>query len=661
MAGRFSVEAVFKAIDRVTAPVTRMQNRVGKFTRGMNRGFTRLNRSVDKFAKGVKRGAIAVAAALAISSAAMANVIGTGAEFEQTLVSAAAKFPGEIRRGTEAFKALEEAARKTGATTEFTASQSAAALNFLAMAGFNAESSIAALPGVVDLATAAQVDLGRATDIATDTLGAFGLATKDSAQLAKNLARVNDALAKTAVTSNTTVEQLFEALRKAGPVANSAGASIETVTALIGAMANAGTKAERAGTAVANMFLNLTAPGSRAIKILRRLGVQTKTAAGNLRDVPDILGDLNKAIAPLGKANKLAVLEQIFGREGLAGVLTVVSNGADALRDYRKEIVAATGATQTMASVMRDTLQGRLNSLNSAVEGVKISIFSLTSGPLSAAVDKMTEWVRVNEKAIATNIGETLAGIINNFENIVLWTGRIAKGLVAFFALVAVLKTVALVLTTINLIAALNPIGLIVLSIIAMVAVLSAAAIAVMANWEPIKQFFADLWSDIVNSFDKAIGILLNPIAALMGQPRTLSEQWAPLKPFFAELWGGIVEIFDAGIARIMAVIDKVKAAVATVTDFTSGIGESIGGGVFDAIQGAKSFFGFGGDEENEQRTGPTGPQIVSPQERVARSIEEQRTTSTAEVTIRDETGRAEVTGGRLGTGLQLQPTGAFN
>jgi hypothetical protein len=230
----------------------------------------------------------------------------------------------------------------------------------------------------------------------------------------------------------------------------------------------------------------------------------------------------------------------------------------------------------------------------------------------------MTEWVRVNEQAIATNIGETLAGIITNFENIVLWTGRIAKGLVAFFALVAVLKTVALVLTVINLLAAANPIGLIVLGVVALVAVLSAAAIAVMTNWEPIKQFFADLW-------------------------------------------GGVVEIFDAGIARIMAIIDKVKAAVASVANFTSGIGESIGGGVFDVVQGAKSFFGAGGnEEEGQQRRGGGSAQIVSPQERVARSIEEQRTTSTAEVTIRDETGRAEVTGGRLGTGLQLQQSGAF-
>lgn len=616
MAGRFSVEAVFKAVDRVTAPVNRMQNRVGKLTRSMNRGFTRLNHNVDKFAGGVKKAALATVAALAISGTAMANVIGTGAQFEQTLVAAAAKFPGEIRRGTDAFNALEAAARQTGATTEFTASQSAEALNFLAMAGFDAKASIAALPGVVDLATAAQVDLATATDVASDSLGAFGLMTKDASKLGANLARVNDVIAKTTTTANTTVESLFETIKDGAPVATTAGASIETFAALAGELANSGIKGSKAGTTLKNMFLSLSAPGTGAAKILKRLGVSTKDANGDMRDVVDILGDLNKSLDGLGTADRSGVLEGIFGKIPIAGVNVLLASGSDRLKEYRKQLQAASGASSTMASVMRDTLQGRLNSLNSAVEGVKITLFSMTSGPLSDAVDKMTEWVRVNEKAIATNIGEVLAGIINNFEAIVTWTKRIAIGLAAFFALVAVLKTVALVLTVINLLAMANPIGLIVLGIVALVAALTAAAIALMANWEPIKQFFADLW-------------------------------------------GGIVQIFDAGVARIMAVIDKVKAAVQTVTDFTNSIGESIGGGVFDAVQNVKSFFGDG-DEPTDRRVAATGPQIVSPQERVARSIEEQRTTSTAEVTIKDETGRAEVTGGRLGSGIQLQPTGGF-
>lgn len=598
MAGRFSVEAVFKAVDRVTAPVTRMQNRVGKLTRSMGRGFDKLNRSVGEFASGVKRGALAVTAALALSSAAMANVIGTGAEFEQTLVNAAAKFPGEIRRGTDAFEQLEAAAKKTGSTTEFTASQAASALNFLAMAGFNAESSVAALPGVVDLATAAQVDLATATDVASDSLGAFGLMTKDAAQLGTNLARVNDVIARTTTSANTTVEALFETIKDGAPVATTAGASIETFAALAGELANSGIKGSKAGTTLKNMFLSLSAPGTGAAKILKRLGVSTKDANGDMRDIVDILHDLNGSLDGLGTADRSGVLEGIFGKIPIAGVNVLLASGSDRLREYRKELEGASGASSTMASVMRDTLQGRLNSLKSAVEGVKISIFSMSSGPLADAIEKTTEWVRANEALIATNVGEFLANIINNFEQIVGWIKKIAIGVAAFIAFNMALKAIVLTMTAINLLMAANPIVLAILAIIAAVALLILA-------WEPIKAFFADLW-------------------------------------------GGVVDIFDAATARIMGVVDKVKGAASAIVDTIS----SIGGGVAD-------FFGFG-DDVAVTGGGSTGPQVVSPQERVARSIEEQRTTSSAEVTIRDESGRAEVTGGSLGPGLSLQPSGAF-
>ncbi|ARB06256.1 hypothetical protein SppYZU01_19 [Shewanella phage SppYZU01] len=641
MAGRFSVEAVFKAVDRMTAPISRMQNRVGRFTRAMGSQFDRLNRNVDKFAAGVRRGALAVTAGLALSTGAMANVISTGADFEQTLVSAAAKFPGEIRRGTAAFEQLELAARQTGATTEFTASQAASALNFLAMAGFDAEASVAALPGVVDLATAAQVDLATATDIASDTLGAFGLATKDATQLGINLARVNDVIAKTTTTSNTTVEKLFETMRKAGPIATQAGASLETVAAMAGVMANAGIKAEVAGTAIANSFLNLSNPASRATQVMRRLGIQTRDASGNLLDMPDIIDNIRNATKDLSQTQRLATIESIFGREGLAGTANVIANGGDALREYRKQLEGATGAASNMASVMRDTLQGRLNSLNSAVEGVKISIFSMTEGPLADAIEKTTEWVRANEKLIASNVGEFLAGIINNFENIVKWAKRIGIGLAVFFTLATILKTLILIMTAVNLVMAANPITWIVLGIVALIAAIAAAIIW----WDEIKAAFLSLPGPV----KAAIAVLTGPIGWLIGAASLIMDNWEPIKAFFGDLWGGVVNIFNGALDKITGIVDMVKGKALAIVDTISSLGK-----------GVAEFFGFGGSDEEETNRGATGPQIVSPQDRVARSIEEQRTTSTAEVTIRDETGRAEVTGGQLGPGLALANSGAF-
>lgn len=639
MAGRFSVEAVFKAVDRVTAPVSRMQNRVGKMTRSMGNGFDRLNKKVGKFASGVKKGALAVTAALALSTGAMANVISTGADFEQTLVAAAAKYPGEIRKGTEAFEQLEQAARKTGSATEFSASEAAGALNFLAMAGFDAEASVAALPGVVDLATAAQVDLATATDVASDSLGAFGLMTKDATQLGKNLARVNDVIAKTTTSANTTVESLFETIKEGGPVATTAGASLETFSALAGELANAGIKGSQAGTTLKNMFLTLAAPTAGSAKILKRLGIQTQDASGDMRDIVDILGDLNGALDGLGTAERSGVLEGIFGKIPIAGVNVLLASGSDRLREYRGELEGASGASSTMASVMRDTLQGRLNSLKSAVEGVKISIFSMTNGPLADAIDKTTEWIRANEQLIATNVGEFLAGIISNFENIVKWAKRIGIALAVFFTLSMILKTLVLVMTAVNLVMAANPIVLIVLGIMALIAAVAAAIIW----WDELKAAFLGLPGPV----KAAIAVIMGPIGWFIGAAALIMENWEPIKGFFSDLWTGVVGIFDAAVAKIMGVVDKVKGAASFIGDVASSAGSSVSG-----------FFGFGDDEE--QSTGTTGPQVVSPQERVARSIDEQRTTQSAEVTIRDESGRAEVTGGTLGPGLTLQNSGAF-
>lgn len=609
MARRFSVEAIFKAVDKVTAPVTRMQNRVGKLTRSMRNNFDKLNRSVNKFGQGIKRGAIAATVALALTSGAMANVIGAGAEFEQTLVAAAAKFPGEIRKGTEAFKQLEDAARKTGATTEFTATQSAQALNFLAMAGFDAKQSVAALPGVVDLATASSTDLATATDIATDALGAFGLMTKDTAQLQTNLTRVGDVLLKTSVTANATVEQLFESMKKAAPIATAAGVSMETVASLMGLMANSGIKAEKSGTAVANMFLNLTAPTSRAQKILRKLGLQLKNTDGSLRDVPALIDDLNKSMTTFSDPQKLAILEQLFGREGLAGVATVVSGGGKALRDYRKELEGATGAQSKMAKVMRDTLQGRLNSLTSAIEGVKLSIFSMTEGPLNDVVVRMTEWVRANEQLIASNIGGFISNIISNFSEIVVWLKRIGTALLVFVAFSTVLKTLIGILTLVNLVMAANPITLIVLGVLALIAAFTALVVWI---------------DDIAAGFNKL---------------------------------PGIVQAVLAPIGLLINAIKFIKDNIGVIGDVASAVGTNVADFASDALDNTLGFFGMGGSQEP---TPQPAAQMVSPQERVARSIEEKRSTSTAEVTIKDDTGRAEVTGGRLGRGVNLTPSGSF-
>lgn len=617
MAGRFSIEAVFKARDKITAPVSRMQNRVGKMTRAMSKGFNRLNRSVKKFTGALKRGAMVGAAAVLSMGVALRSIITPGAEFGRAIGSAAAKFPDKIKRGTQAFKDLEQSARDVGATTEFTATQAAQGLNFLAKAGFNAAFSMKALPKIVDFATASELGLAEAADIASDALGAFGLDSDDLSKKTAGLDRVMDVLSMTANSANADVTELFESVKKSAPIATSAGVSIETYAAALGFLASSGIKASVAGTAAKNITLGLTGIGNKAAVTLKRLGVKLEdNVTGKLRDQLDVLDDLRKALKPLGQRQRLVAIEGIFGKLSLAAATKLLDDAGSGVRTLRSELEKAGGSSKRTAAFIRDDVKGSIDGLISAIESVKISIFSLNEGPLKDAIDGMTLWVRQNEKLIASKIGGFLLNLIENMGGIVTWIKRIGIALAVFFVFNTVLQTFVGVMTLANIVMAANPIGLFVLAVTA--AILSIATLIIW--FDELKAAYLGLSAPA----KALVSFLVGPIVKLIEVASLIMSAWGPVAGFFSDLWGTIKGVI---------------------------------GGIGSAVSRFGEIFGFGGGAEGAT---PAGPQVVGPQERAARTIEEQRTTNTSEVTIRDETGRAEVTNGKLGNGLVLQSSGAL-
>ena len=666
MASRFSISAVFKGIDKISQPVSRMANRIKKFTRRSDRHIKKLGKSFRGLGKTI--GKVTKTAAIVGVGALSFALIDAGknaVSFEQTMVNAAAKFGPEIQKGTREFKLLSEAARKTGKETEFTAVQSAQALNFLAMAGFNARQSIAALPGVVDLATAAQVDLATATDIATDTLGAMGLATKDPIQLAKNLARVNDVLAKTTTTANTNMEQMFEAIVAGGADFTAAGQSIESFAALVGIMASNGKKGEAAGTALRNVMVRLAAPSKEAGTLIRRLGIRTADQAGNFRDVVDILADVEKSVKGMGSAQRTATISTIFGLRAQGAINILLKAGSKNINDYRKQLLGAEGASKVMATTMRDTLQGQINSLISAFEGLGITVFTLNNGAFSKFIDKGVDIIRTIEKAIAANedLGESIfSDIISTMFNAAKAVGILIAGflflktvilvqqavMLGFGAVMGIVKVVMFaysiamksntIAAGVNFIAMLalkglflawkvvlfavtaaqwlfnialnaNPIGLIVVA----VGLLIAAGAALIIFWEPISDFFVGMWDSISNAFSNGIGFVMGLI-----------------EPFLKTISG--IKSLAAKFGMVFSKEEKTTAAPKTGIDFKN--------------------IDFPGRKEEEE---PEPFQMVSPAERVSRSIEETTSESKSTLTIRDETGRAELQEGQKNRGVKLK------
>lgn len=621
MAGRFSVESVFRAIDKVTAPVSKMQNRISKFTRKAKRGFASLNKKVDKFGKALKTASVVGVASLLVIGGAMANVISVGAEFEQTLVNAAAKFPEGIRRGTKAFKDLETVARRIGGTTEFTASQAAQGLNFLAMAGFNAEQAMAALPGIVDLATVAQIDLATASDIATDSLGAFGLATKDPIQLGKNLARVNDNLAFTSVRTNTTMEALFEGIVKGGAQFTATGQSIESFNALMGVMANAGLKGSEAGTVLRNMMVNLGSATGSARKLMEEMGVEVADSEGNFRDILDIMVDFEDGLKDMGEVQKSAAIFTVFGKRSIAGMNVQLKEGSESLREFRDALKKSTGKTKEMADVMRDTLKGDLNSAKSAIESVKLSLFGLKDEALRGIIQSFTTFTRKLSTLIETN---------KNFVKILDGLTKILLGAIGIFAI-----------------------------LIVQFVVLKAGIIATTA-WTAIWSSTMFILSGIIGTFNILMGIArivmlafniamaANPVGAVILAIVALIA----LGLLLINNWDDIVAKVRSSSSIIKTILKTLMTPLLTVIK-----------GISLIAGAAKSIFFGGGDEEAATEGGEGGgPQVVTPQARLNRTIEENRNVSTAELTIKDTTGKAELTkkGPMTGIDLQLQDSGSF-
>lgn len=601
MAGRFSVEAVFKAIDRITGPVRGMQRSVTRFTTRVESRLRRVGRAADMVSAGLKRIGAATVLAAAVAVPAFADIIRTGAEFEQSLVSAGAKFPQIARKGTEAFKQLETAARDVGRTTEFTASQAAQGLGFLAMAGFDAQQAMAALPGLVDLATVSELELARASDIASDTLGAFGLMTKDTAQLTKNLTRVNDVLARTVTSSNTDMEMLFETIKGAGPVAADAGASIENFAALAGIMANSGIKASQSATALKNIFVRLQAPPTEAAKAMAKLGISTANAEGSFVGVNSVMEQLLKKLPAVGKVQRAQALSAIFGLRAVAGSNVVLSQGVEFLEQYQKNLEGATGASKEMAAEIRGSTLNNLRTLGSAVESVKLSIFSMTEGPLNDLITRMTDWIRQNEKLIAQGLSEWIVKVLTNLPEIVSWLGKIGKGIIAFVAFTAAVNALQGAFALFNIVMAANPIVLITLGALA-----AAAAIV----------FLISKSDQLVAKFE--------------GMAPALRMALAPLE-------------------LIVRAMKFIKDGHAFLTEGAAGIVESVLPKLGIEAPERSTLFSGGGDAQQ-----PEGESISS---RLLGSFKDALQKQESEVTIKDETGRAEVTNGG-GPGLKLERTG---
>lgn len=322
-----------------------------------------------------------VAAGVTISAGAgIASTVKTYAEFEAAMSQVKA-----ISGATgEEFTQLTEKAKQMGATTKFTAAQSAEAFNYMAMAGWKASDMMSGIEGIMNLAAASGEDLGTTSDIVTDALTAFNLKASDSTHFA-------DVLAQASANANTNVSKMGQTFQYVAPVAGAMGYSIEDTALAIGLMANAGIKGEKAGTALRSIFTRLSDPPSDAAEAIEKLGLSITNTDGSMRPLNDVMKDLRKSFAGLTQEQKVQMASQLAGQEAMSGLLALVNASEEDYNKLAEAIGNADGASKKMADTMLDNLSGKWTLFKSALDGVKISLGERFKPYLMDALDWMIE------------------------------------------------------------------------------------------------------------------------------------------------------------------------------------------------------------------------------------------------------------------------------
>lgn len=353
--------------------------------------------------------ASATAAAAAAVGAMGIAAINTGREFEGAMsqVAATMLIDKTTAEGQKAFETLENAARECGASTAFSATEAAEALNYLALAGYDADKAATALPTVLKLAGAGAMDLAAASDMVTDSMSALGIEATEA-----NLTQFSDQLAQTASKANTSVAQLGEAILTVGGTAKGlAGGTTELNTAL-GILADNGLKGAEGGTHLRNIILSLQNPTDKAAASLKSLGVDVYDAQGNMRGLNDVFKDLQGAMDGMDNASKDTILSTLFNKTDLTAANAMLANCTDRFDELSASIENSAGACENMYAIQLDNLNGDIDILKSGLSDLGISIYQDLNGSLREMTQLATSMVGELSEAYKSGGMEGMVGAV---------------------------------------------------------------------------------------------------------------------------------------------------------------------------------------------------------------------------------------------------------
>ena len=292
-------------------------------------------------------------------------------------------------------KAMEAQAIAVSRETRISAEQSAEAFFFLASAGLNAEQSISALPQVAKFAQAGMIDMATATDLATDAQSALGLTVDDAQQNLDNLTKVTDVLVKANTLANSSVQQFSEALtNKAGSALKVANKGIEEGVAVLSAFADRGVKGAEAGEKLNQLLRDIPRATAKNSEEFKKLGLNMFDTEGNMKNVADIIEELDSVLAPMSDELKASTLDQLGLNRGVADAVKILSGAGDEIRNYEQALMQSGGTTQDVADKQMGSLKAQLDIMSNAFSELGILLGETIAPVLTSIVQKVTDIVQ---------------------------------------------------------------------------------------------------------------------------------------------------------------------------------------------------------------------------------------------------------------------------
>lgn len=507
-------------------------------------------------------GVVAGAAGGAVVAGLGASVK-TAADFEAAMSKVAAvSGASKVELGQ-----LTEQAKELGAKTKYSASEAAEGMQFLAMAGFKTGDIMKAMPGMLDLAAAGALDLGRAADISSNIMSGFGIEAGKAGHVA-------DVLAKAAASANTDVSQLGEAMKYLAPTAKSVGWGMEESTAAVMAMSDAGIQGSLAGQAFGSSLTRLASPTKAMRKVMESLNLSFFDSNGVMKPLPALVSDIQDKTKGLTMQQKASALSTLFGAEAYKHWAVLVEKGGDALGKNTQMLQQADGAAAKMAQTMNDNLNGQIIELQSGLEGAAIALgdallpaIKLVVSGLQSAVswfNGLSQGTKTTIAVVAVIIGTLIA-----FGGALAIVAALIPSIVSGFTLMAgVFGVTAGALAT--------TIGIAFGVVTAIIAV--GAAIVVLYNKSTT---FRNIVNGAIAGVKSAFDSLMNKV----GQVKTfLTSTWNGIKAIFSGNEGKGASILGSlgfgpeTIKTVMTISTNIKLAIASIKALVSGNDTKAGG-----------------------------------------------------------------------------------